>query len=113
MKFAGIVARPESRYTPEGKQILTFSVGLYTGGNKEAGYKDRQWIRVEALEALAEQWASLQKGQTVTVSGRPKPPRTWTDKEGKERDAGFEVVAREIVNGDFERVELPADEYPF
>ena len=87
MKFAGIVARPENRYTPDGKQILTFSVGLYTGGNKTDGYKDRQWIRVEAWEALAEQWASLEKGKTVTVIGRPKPPRKWTDKEGNERDA--------------------------
>lgn len=106
IKLSGIVARPESRYTPDGKQILTFSVGLYTGGNKEAGYKESAWIRVEAWESLAETWADkLVKGMRVTVTGQAKTPRKWTDKEGVERDAGFEVVAREIAEGDAFRVE--------
>ena len=113
IKLTGIVGKPEQRYTPEGKAILTFSLGLYTGGNKESGYKDRAWIRVEAWEQLAEQWASLEKGKTVTIIGRPKPPRKWTDKEGNERDAGFEVVAREIVAGDAFRMDVPSEEYPF
>jgi len=112
-KLAGIVGKPELRYTPEGKAVLTFSLGMYTGGNKEAGYKERAWVRREAWEQLAEANSTLEKGATVTVTGQAKTPRKWTDKEGNERDAGFEVVAREIIDGDFERVELPGDEYPF
>ena len=50
IKLTGIVGKPESRYTPEGKAVLTFSLGLYTGGNKEAGYKERAWVRCEAWE---------------------------------------------------------------
>ena len=106
IKLTGIVGKPESRYTPEGKAILTFSLGLYTGGNKDAGYKDRAWVRCEAWEELAE--TALEKGETVTVTGQAKTPRKWTDKEGNERDAGFEVVAREIAQGDWFRE--PADE---
>lgn len=100
IKLSGIVGKPESRYTPEGKAILTFSLGLYTGGNKEQGYRDRAWVRVEAWEELAEANAGLEKGATVTITGQAKTPRKWTDKSGVERDAGFEVVAREITQGD-------------
>jgi len=100
IKLSGIVGKPETRYTPEGKAILTFSLGMYTGGNKDAGYKDRAWVRCEAWEQLAESSAWVEKGKTVTVTGQAKTPRKWTDKEGNERDAGFEVVAREIREGD-------------
>lgn len=113
IKLSGIVGKPESRYTPEGKAILTFSLGLYTGGNKEQGYRDRAWVRVEAWEELAEANAGLEKGATVTVTGQAKTPRKWTDKEGNERDAGFEVVAREIVAGDAFKMSVPENDLPF
>ena len=113
IKLSGIVGKPETRYTPEGKAVLTFSLGLYTGGNKEAGYKERAWVRVEAWEQLAEANSTLEKGATVTVTGQAKTPRKWTDKDGAEHAAGFEVVAREIVQGDGFKVDVPDQEYPF
>ena len=100
IKLTGIVGKPESRYTPDGKAVLTFSLGMYTGGNKEAGYKERAWVRCEAWEQLAESSAWVEKGKTVTVTGQAKTPRKWTGQDGVERDAGFEVVAREIREGD-------------
>ena len=39
IKLSGIVGKPETRYTPDGKAVLTFSLGQYTGGNKTDGYK--------------------------------------------------------------------------
>ena len=113
IKLSGIVGKPEQRYTPEGKAILTFSLGMYTGGNKDAGYKERAWVRVEAWEQLAEANSALEKGATVTVTGQAKTPRKWIDKEGNERDAGFEVVAREITMSDEFRVDAPDQECPF
>ena len=113
IKLTGIVGKPESRYTPEGKAVLTFSLGLYTGGNKEAGYKERAWVRVEAWEQLAEANSALEKGATVTVTGQAKTPRKWTDKDGAEHAAGFEVVAREILQGDGFKMDAPEQEYPF
>ena len=112
-KLAGIVGKPEQRYTPEGKAVLTFSLGMYTGGNKEAGYKERAWVRREAWEQLAEANSTLEKGATVTVTGQAKTPRKWTDKEGNERDAGFEIVAREITQGDEFKPESLPDDVPF
>ena len=111
--FSGIVGKPEQRFTPSGKAVLQFSVGLYTGGNKENGYADRAWIRVEAWDELAE--LPINKGETDTVIGQAKTPRKWTDKEGNERDAGFEVVAREIIKGDTYKVGAVQEneEYPF
>lgn len=111
IKLSGIVGKPESRFTPEGKAVLTFSLGMYTGGSQAAGYRDRAWIRVEAWEELAE--TALEKGQTVTVTGQAKTPRKWTDKEGNERDAGFEVVAREITQGDAFREPAADEDMPF
>ena len=100
IKLSGIVGKPELRYTPDGKAVLTFSLGQYTGGNKTDGYKERAWVRCEAWEELAEANAGIEKGQVVTITGQAKTPRKWTDKSGVERDAGFEVVAREITQGD-------------
>ena len=99
-KLAGIVGKPETRYTPDGKAVLTFSLGMYTGGNKTDGYKDRAWVRIEAWGDVAEGAGWVEKGQVVTITGQAKTPRKWTDKSGVERDAGFEVVAREITQGD-------------
>ena len=107
VKLTGIVGEPEQRYTPDGKAVLTFSLGMYTGGNKEQGYKGRAWVRVEAREELAESNSALENGQTVTVTGQAKTPWEWTDKDSNDRGAGFEVVAREIVAGDAFKMEVP------
>lgn len=115
IKLSGIVGKPEQRYTPDGKAVLTFSLGMYTGGNKEQGYKDRAWVHVEAWEDLAESSAWVVKGMTVTVDGQAKTPRKWADKEGNEREAGFEVVARNISEGDdfWTTSKSEPDEYTF
>lgn len=107
IKFSGIIGKePESRYTPEGKRVLQFSVSLWTGGNKEKGYTDSLWIRVEAWEERAELWADkLAKGTRITVTGTPKPPRVYKDRDGNERSAGVEVRAQEIEVGDAFKVE--------
>ncbi len=99
-KLAGIVGKPETRYTPEGKAVLTFSLGQYTGGNKTDGYKDRAWVKVEAWGDVAESSAWVEKGKTVTVEGQPKTPRKWTGKDGVERDEPYMVVALQISEGD-------------
>ena len=99
-KLAGIVGKPETRYTPEGKAVLTFSLGQYTGGNKTDGYKDRAWVKVEAWWDVAEKCAWVEKGMTVTVEGQPKTPRKWTGKDGVERDEPYTVVALQISEGD-------------
>ena len=99
-KLAGIVGKPESRYTPEGKAILTFALGMYTGGNKTDGYKDRAWVRIEAWGDVAEGAGWVEKGKVVTIEGQPKTPRKWTGKDGVERYEPSTVVALQISEGD-------------
>lgn len=113
--IAGRIGRePESRYTPTGKATLTFSMSLYTGGNKESGYKDSVWVRVIAWDDLAEKWIDkIHKGEPVTITGRVDAPRTWVDKGGETRSAGLEITANRIVIGDeFKAVDtaIPTDE---
>ena len=99
IKFTGtIIKDPEIRFTPEGKEVLTFSIPLYTGGNKQNGYKPSVYVRVTAWEELAEQWQTLTKGTKVTVTGTPQPSRTY-EQDGETKSAGLEVTANEIVIG--------------
>ena len=100
IKLSGIVGKPELRYTPDGKAVLTFSLGQYTGGNKTDGYKDRAWVKVEAWGDVAESSAWVEKGKVVTIEGQPKTPRKWTGKDGVERDEPYTVVALRIYEGD-------------
>ena len=51
-KLAGIVGKPETRYTPDGKAVLTFSLGQYTGGNKTDGYKFYITGKAEKVEEV-------------------------------------------------------------
>ena len=102
IKFSGNIGKePELRYTPEGKPVLGFSVALYTGGTKEKGFSDPVWVRVSAFDDLAEKTSEfLTSGARVTVTGIPRPPRTWTDKSGAVHPVGLEITAREIELGD-------------
>ena len=114
MKFSGrVVGEPELRYTPAGKAILTFSVSVYTGGNKDAGYQPSMFFRVDVWdEAAVEISETLKKGDIVTVTGRAKPPRTYT-KDGETRSAGPEVTASDVTMGDAFRDQPSDDQVPF
>ena len=95
--ITGTIAKePETRYTPEGKAVLSFSVPLYTGGSKEKGYSESLWVKIVAWEILAEQWQSLTKGMKVKVSGTPKPKRMYTNKDGVEVQTDLEITANKI-----------------
>ena len=115
IKFSGrIVAEVELRWTTTNppKPILQFPVYLYTGGSKEAGYKPSQRIFVDVWDNAEELNKTLKKGDTVTVTGTCKPPRTFKGKNGQEKSAGFEVTGQVVTLGDTFRT-APDDEVPF
>ena len=99
IKFTGTIMKAESRFTPQGKQVLEIGLSMYTGGNKEEGYKKGVWVNVSAWEELAVANDALKKGDHITVTGQVKEPRTYK-KEGVDYPAGLEVTAYEIVIGD-------------
>lgn len=89
---------PETRYTPTGKQVTTFSVAT----NRKRGDKTyTTWFRVSTWGKLSEICAQyLNKGDRVYVEGRLNAtedgePRAYTDKSGNPR-ASYEVTA-EVV----------------
>ena len=91
-----VLKLPEMRFTAQGDPITTFSVALYTGGNKEKGYEPSLFVRVSCWNELAEIANSIPKMSVVKVSGTPKPKRMYTNKDGVEVQADLEITANKI-----------------
>ena len=68
---------PESRYTPTGKQVTTFSLAVSNRWkSKEETKEYTEWINVEAWGRLGEVCNEyLKKGSLVYVEGRLKTDR--------------------------------------
>ncbi|MFA5208316.1 MAG: single-stranded DNA-binding protein [Candidatus Paceibacterota bacterium] len=99
IKITGTVMKCESRFTPQGKQVLEIGLSLYTGGDREKGYNKSVWVNCAAWEELAVANDALKKGDRITVTGQVKEPRTYK-KDGIDYPAGLEVTAYEIEVGD-------------
>jgi len=95
---------PESRYTPSGQQVTSFSVATdhqYTNGSGEK-IKETTWFRVSVWGKSAQACAEyLKKGSLVFVEGRLTPdketggPRLWTKTDGTQ-SASFEITASNV-----------------
>ena len=95
---------PELRMTPNGRPVCEFSVAV----NRVTGMaEDRQeqtyWYRVSCWSTLAERAQQyIQKGRLVYIEGR-FTPRTYTDREGKER------LSLDISASDFQLLDARRD----
>lgn len=109
--ISGNVGRdPESRFTTTGTQILTFSVALWTGKNKDTGESNKSyWVNVTLFNEIAAQYESiLRKGIRVTVRGWAQEPRTYESKSlGRVVDAPLSIKGMNIS------VDMKTDELPF
>jgi single-strand DNA-binding protein len=85
---------PEMRYTPDGKAVTAFSVGVKDG-------KKTLWVKVSVWETLGEMCNQyLHKGSKVQVIGRLQytekgQPRTYETKDGQHA-ASFEMTAQQV-----------------
>lgn len=97
LSFVGNLGHdPEMSYTPEGKAVTKFSVGVW------AGKGITLWLKTVVWEALAEEAVEvLQKGMRVKVVGRLRSYK-W---QGADR---YEVIGSwiEILT---KKPDLPAD----
>lgn len=103
--FAGNLGKdPESRYTPEGQLICTFSVATNHKYKTKDGQQVNQktWLRVSTYGKVAEACQQyLSKGQKVLVEGHlnsdPETggPRIWIGQDGKPH-ANYEVSAQTV-----------------
>ena len=97
---------PESRYTPTGKQVTTFSLAVSNRWKSKEGETKEytEWVKIEAWGRLGEVCQEyLKKGSLIYLEGRLK-----TDKyeEGGESEFYTKVVALAIQFLD----KKPADE---
>src|SRR5437867_13312627 len=94
----------ELRMTPNGKPVCEFSVAVNrVTGKADDRQEQTDWYRVSCWSTLAEraqQW--IQKGRLVYIEGR-FTPRTYTDREGKER------LSLDISASDFQMLDARRD----
>jgi single-strand DNA-binding protein len=89
---------PEMRYTPAGKPVTNFSVGVTHHWTSSEGEHNEhtEWFNVVAWAGLAEICNQhLKKGDRVYLEGRLQT-RSWEDAEG-ESHRMTELVAQEMI----------------
>ena len=89
---------PETKYTPQGTAIVTFS--LATSENrkdKDGNWKEHtEWHRIVVFGKLAENCGQyLKKGRQVYVEGAISS-RSYKDKEGQDKTI-YEIRASQII----------------
>ncbi len=93
---------PETRYTPNGKMNVQFTMAVSRRFNDQSGQQQERtnWYRVTAWGGLAEsldrlaQNGYLAKGKQVYVDGRLEP-REYQDQQGQTR-MSLDVTANEL-----------------
>ena len=95
---------PELRMTPNGRPVCEFSVAVNrVTGKAEDRQEQTDWYRISCWSTLAERAQQMiTKGRLVYVEGR-FTPRTYTDREGKER------LSLDISAGDFQMLDPRRD----
>jgi single-strand DNA-binding protein len=93
---------PETRYTPNGRMNVQFTMAVSRRFNDQSGQQQERtnWYRVTAWGGLAEsldrlaQSGYLAKGKQVYVDGRLEP-REYQDQQGQTR-MSLDVTANEL-----------------
>jgi single-strand DNA-binding protein len=93
---------PETRFTPSGQKVTTFTIAT----NHRKGKEDITiWVRVTVWGDRFDKMLSyLKKGSGVVVTGRMNPPSSYTDKEGRTQ-VSLEVTAEMIEFSPFGRTD--------
>lgn len=97
---------PETRFTPSGQKVTTFSVAT----NQRKGKEDvTVWVRVTVWGDRYDKLISyLKKGSAVIVVGRMNPPTSYTDKDGRTQ-ISLEVTAEMIEFSPFGKTDRPGE----
>jgi single-strand DNA-binding protein len=79
--ITGNIGKMELRYTPQGKAVCNFSVGVTEGFDKD----HTEWFQCEIWDKQAENMNKyLQVGSYVVVEGRMKT-RKWQGQDGQDK----------------------------
>lgn len=97
---------PETRFTPSGQKVTSFSVAV----NQRKGKEDvTTWVRVVVWGDRYDKFISfLKKGSSVIIGGRMNPPTTYTDKEGRVQ-ISLEITAEIMEFSPFGKSDRPGE----
>lgn len=97
---------PETRFTPSGQKVTSFTVAT----NHRKGKEDVTiWVRVTVWgDRLDKILSYLKKGSAVMVTGRMNPPSSYNDKEGRTQFS-LEVTAEMIDFSPFGKSDRPGE----
>lgn len=108
VQIAGRLGRkPESRFTPSGQKVTTFSVATNV---RKAGKDETVWWRVTVWGDRHDKMISyLDKGSAVVVVGEMNKPDIWTDKDGRQQ-LTLEITADILKFSPFGNPERPSND---
>jgi len=90
--FSGVVCDPP-RYNPSAGVLNLNLRNTYEAKN---GAEYTTYIRVAGWGSAAAIGDKVAEGDTVLCVGRLKKGKKWTDRDGNERDGGYEINAFEL-----------------
>lgn len=105
VQIAGHVGKdPETRFTPNGQKVTTFSVAV----NQRKGKEDvTTWVRVTVWgDSFDKMLSFIKKGSAVIVVGSMNPLSQYTDKEGRTQ-VSIEITAKMIEFSPFGKSDRP------
>lgn len=84
---------PETRFTPSGQKVSTFTIAVNHRKGKE---ESTTWVKVTVWgDRFDKMFPYMKKGSGVIVTGKMNPPSSYTDKEGRTQ-ISLEIVAEMI-----------------
>ena len=96
--LGNLTADPETRTTPNGQSVTSFSVAVNRTWNDASGQKQEEtsFINCTAWAARGETIAKyFSKGRQILVSGRLQQ-RSWDDKETGKKRSAIDVIVEEF-----------------
>lgn len=86
----------ETKTTPSGKAVTTFSIATKTSYKKDGERQERtEWHRIQVWGTLAEYAAAFKKGSHICVEGELRS-REYESNGAKVRT--YDIVASSIIN---------------
>lgn len=99
---------PEVRSTSSGKSVISATVAINSGKDKDGNDRPPEFVNIVAWEKTADAFANYtEKGSAVLVDGRIQT-RKWEDKEGNTRYSTEVVVSQMVIVKGKAREDAPA-----
>lgn len=110
--YGNLGADPETRTTPAGKSITTFSIATNRSIRVGDDYEEQaDWHKIVSFDWMAKRAAkNLNKGQPVAVVGSIRP-RKWQDDDGNTRRK-TEIYAENLCFGPLAMGNRSSNELP-